>query len=422
MPTDSYPKAILHVDGDAFFASCEITRKPYLRGKPVVTGLEKGIASSMTYEAKACGITRAMRLSEIRRVCPEVVILKSDYMLYAMYSQRMYAIVRRYTDVVEEYSIDECFADLTGMDMVLGISYEEIAHKIKFDLENDLGITFSVGLSVNKVLAKLASKWQKPAGFTMISKDKIPEFVSATPIHKLWGIGRMTSIEMRQKGIISASDLATKPIEWVRANFDKPVQEMHAELNGYFVHELSSSGQNEDSSSIQRTRTFHPASKDKRFLLSQLSEHVEHACATLRCSGRYAARFSFFIKTQQDFRYYGSDFRLIQPSATPSDFIKIVSSNIDKFFARNIEYRASGVRLFDLTYHKQDSFDLFGAQKSSDSFEKVFGAVDELSHRYGSGTMYLGSSVGSGGFTRPTLGKPAKSKKRLNMPILGSVR
>src|SRR5436190_20085709 len=98
----SYPKAIIHIDGDAFFASCEQARNPELRGKPVITGLERGIASSMSYEAKARGITRAMRLSDIKKLCPEAIILPSDYETYALLSKRFYAIVRRYTPFVEE--------------------------------------------------------------------------------------------------------------------------------------------------------------------------------------------------------------------------------------------------------------------------------------------------------------------------------
>ena len=123
----SFPRAILHVDGDAFFVACEVAKNPALRGKPVVTGGERGIASAMSYEAKRRGITRAMRISEMKKICPDVIILPSDYETYSLYSMRMYAIVRRYTPAVEEYSIDECFADLTGLRRSLRMSYEEMA-------------------------------------------------------------------------------------------------------------------------------------------------------------------------------------------------------------------------------------------------------------------------------------------------------
>src|SRR5215217_2231556 len=131
----SYPQAILHIDGDAFFASCEQAGNPKLKGKPVITGKERGIAASMSYEAKARGVTRGMRLSEIKRLCPDAIILPSDYETYSLLSQRLVAIVRRYTPEVEEYSIDEVFADLTGLRRPLRMSYEAMAATIKRELD-----------------------------------------------------------------------------------------------------------------------------------------------------------------------------------------------------------------------------------------------------------------------------------------------
>src|SRR5580698_137784 len=164
----SYPRAILHVDGDSFFASSEIARDPTLKGKPVITGKERGIVSAMTYDVKRAGVTRGMILSEARRICPDAIILPSDYETYSIFSERMYAIVRRYSPTVEEYSIDECFADLTGLRQSLRMNYPQMAHAIKADLHRELGMTFSVGLSATKVLAKLGSKWKKPDGLTCI--------------------------------------------------------------------------------------------------------------------------------------------------------------------------------------------------------------------------------------------------------------
>src|ERR1700757_4558165 len=162
----SFPRALLHIDGDAFFASCEQSRRPKLQGRPVVTGKERGIAASMSYEAKALGVKRGMRLFEIKRLCPDAIILPSDYETYSLLSQRLFAIVRRYTPDVEEYGIDECFADLTGLRRPLRMSYLEMAEHMKKALDAELGFTFSVGLAPNKVVAKIASKWQKPSGLT----------------------------------------------------------------------------------------------------------------------------------------------------------------------------------------------------------------------------------------------------------------
>jgi DNA polymerase-4/DNA polymerase V len=261
-----FPRAIMHVDGDSFFVSCELTRKPGLRGKPVVTGLERGIASAMSPEAKKRGIHRGMRIREMRRVCPEVTILPSDYDMYVQYAHRMYNIVRRYTDVVEEYSIDECFADLTDCPLSKpsggGLSYEEIARRIQADLHDSLGITFSLGLSVNKVMAKVASKWNKPNGFTVIGRDNIPSYLKDLPVGKIWGIGSSTTLYLKKLGIITALDLALKDHVWINEHCDLPVARISAELRGNQVMELSTDA-HADYASVQRTRTFKPPSVNR---------------------------------------------------------------------------------------------------------------------------------------------------------------
>jgi len=161
------------MDGDAFFVSCEVAKNPKLKGKPVVTGEERGIVSALSYEAKALGITRGMSIYKVKKDYPRVIVVPGDYKSYAKYSGMMFDIVRRYADDVEEYSIDECFADLTGLDKPLKMSYEEIGQRIKKEINDELGLSVSVGLASSKVLAKVASKYVKPNGFTIIEKNII---------------------------------------------------------------------------------------------------------------------------------------------------------------------------------------------------------------------------------------------------------
>ena len=160
----SWPRAIVHIDGDAFFTSCEEAIHPELRGKPLITGGERGIVACASYAAKRIGIKRGVPLHEARKICPGLIILPSDYETYSLFSRRMFVIMRRFTPDVEEYSIDEAFSDITGMRRALHSSYEDIALQMKKTIERELGITVSVGLSITKVLAKVASKHQKTSG------------------------------------------------------------------------------------------------------------------------------------------------------------------------------------------------------------------------------------------------------------------
>jgi DNA polymerase IV len=228
----SFPRAIVHIDGDAFVASCEQSRHPRLQGQPVVTGKERGMAASMSYEAKARGVTRGMPIRQITQVCPEAIILPSDYETSSLLSVRMGAMVRRDTPDVEAYSSDECFADLTGLRRPLRMSYEAMAARIKHDLDQELGGTFSVGRVLAKVLAKIASKWQKPSGLTVIPGREIPHDLAQLPGDTVWGMGEQTTAYFQKQGIRTALALARRPETWVRARLTKPCVQIWQELNG----------------------------------------------------------------------------------------------------------------------------------------------------------------------------------------------
>src|ERR1043166_4201583 len=277
----TFPRAIVHIDGDAFFASCEQSRRPKLQGRPVVTGKERGIAASMSYEAKARGVTRGMRITDIRKVCPEAVILPSDYETYSLLSKRFFAIVRRYTPDVEEYSIDECFADLTGLRRPLRMSYFQIAARIKKELDTELGFTFSVGLAPNKVIAKIASRWQKPSGLTAIPVGELHRYLTRLPVQDVWGIGPQTTAFLKKHAVETALQLAQKPEPWVKKYLSKPFYEIWQELNGACVFELAT-GEHETYASIQKVKTFTPPSPDKAFVWAQLAKNIENACIKAR--------------------------------------------------------------------------------------------------------------------------------------------
>ena len=180
---------VLHVDADGFFAGVEQALNPALRGKPVVTGAERGIIAAASYEAKAQGIKRGLQLHEAKKLCPDLVILPSDYEAYSLYSQRMFSILRRFTPNVEEYSIDEAFADLAGCGDVLGCPLETVAERLRNAVSGEMGLTVSVGISLTKTLAKLCSKFRKPNGQTILRREHIPVMLKRTPIAKVWGIG-----------------------------------------------------------------------------------------------------------------------------------------------------------------------------------------------------------------------------------------
>ncbi|MES2215978.1 MAG: DNA polymerase IV [Patescibacteria group bacterium] len=421
----NFPRTIFHVDGDSFFAACEVASRPWLKGKPVVTGRERGIVSAATYEAKALGISRATRLLEVKKKFPQVIILPSDYDTYALYAQRMYDIVRRYTPLVEEYSIDECFADLTGLAEERGTTYEALAKAIKDDLETSLGLSFSVGLSVNKVAAKIASKWNKPSGLTLIPLELLPEYTAKLPIGKVWGIGRSTAIQMKKKGIVTAFDFASRDRHFVRENFPKPIQEIYEELNGGFSHDLHA-GVREDQASIQRTRTFRPPSSSREFIFSELSRNVEEACVKLRRHGLFTTHISFFIKSQE-FSYHGTDLSLPHATNVPQDILAALKRAFEDTFSPRGLYRATGIRLSGLTTANTLTAHLFNDTTRTDTLGEMYKAIDKVDHKYGKNMVVLGASLMSWKSRGEMEGNGPDVKnnlfrKRFGMPFLGEVR
>jgi len=428
----SFPRAILHVDGDSFFASVEIARDPRLRGKPVITGKERGIVSACTPDVKKRGVTRGMRLTDARKLVPDAVILPSDYETYSIFSERMYRIVRRYTPSVEEYSIDECFADLTGLRRLHRMNYRDMAHSIKRELEVELGLTFSVGLSSTKTLAKVGSKWKKPDGFTPIPLNEAKRFLAKLPAKDVWGIGPNTAAYLEKFGVRTAFDFAQKEETWVRETLTKPIVEIWQELNGEIAFPLSTERKT-TYQSIQKTKTFTPPSRDERFVFSQLSKNIENACIKARRWDLVTDRVSFFLKTQ-DFRYVGLEIKLPYATNVPQDVLREVARAFPQVFGKGKLYRASGITLMRLKENNHEQLDLFGAVTESHDTRKVFESVDGVSRRYGKHAVFLGSSFDAMKFGAhlgergdapervKQLFKGETTRRRLAVPYLGEVR
>lgn len=425
--SSSYPRAIVHFDGDSFFASVEQAKDYRLRGKPVVTGGERGAVTSLSKEAKMLGAHRGMPMQEIRRMCPGVIVLAGDYTAYSIYARRMYAIAKTFTTKVEEYSIDECFADITGLNESRGQTYEEITEAIKEKLELSLGITFGVGLAPSKTLAKVASKRNKPAGFTALSKERIEEVLKDTEIYDIWGLGGALSTRLRGLGVMTAFDFIQKSDAWLKEHgFAKPVRDTWLELRGYPALTLSV-GAHAKPHSVMMTRTFTPPSADRDFIFSQLSKNVEGACAKIRRTDMKASALSFYLKTQE-FTYHGVQLDLPAAYDAPPEMLNAIRARFDEVYAEGIPYRASGVTLRCLRGEDAVTPDLFGAYAESQEKEGAFRAQDSVNQRYGRNTMYLGSSMQA--LVRPEAKYRTKvspgflpatkdRKKSLDIPYLG---
>lgn len=386
-----WPQAILHIDGDAFFASCEQALHPEYRSKPVVTGKERGIAAAFSYEAKKMGVTRGMRLFEVKKVCPDAIIVPSDYEAYSLFSKRMFSILKRFTPTVEEYSIDEGFADLTGLRRPLNMSYSDIAKKIKEETESSLGISVSVGVSLSKTLAKIASDFRKPSGLVVVSGRFVDVLLKKTVLSDVWGIGPATSAYLQKFGIKTALDFAKKSEDFVLAHLTKPGVETWQELNGQYVYKVDTNSK-ESYQSISKVKTFTPPSNDQSFIYAMLIRNLESACIKARRYNLTAKKVYIILRTQ-DFETRGFEVRLNRPSVYPTEIAPLIKPVFEKKLNSQKLYRQTGIVLADLIVNEKIQYSLFDDPLKIEKVKSVFLAVDELSARFGKHTISLGSTL-----------------------------
>ena len=196
---------ILHADLDAFYASVALLREPQLIGKPVAVG--GGVVLSCTYEARAMGVRSAMPLGQARKLCPSLIVLRSDFGDYVDYSDRVFEVFREFTPIVEPLSIDEAFLDVSGSTHLFG-SPAEIGSSIRRRVREETKLPVSVGVAQTKFLAKIASQVAKPDGIIVVEPGREIEFLHPLPVERLWGVGTVTQEALASLGITTIGDIS----------------------------------------------------------------------------------------------------------------------------------------------------------------------------------------------------------------------
>lgn len=204
-------KVLLHVDMDAFFASVEQFDHPDWRGRPVIVGAgphERGVVSTCSYEARRYGVRSAMPSRTAYSLCPHAVFVRPNMARYQEVSDRAFAVFGRYSPFVEGVSIDEAFLDVTGSIHLYG-SAERLAESLRAEVKRVCGVTCSVGIAPNRLLAKIGSEQHKPDGLTLMpfDPDAIAAFLAPKPVGVLWGVGKSTIEALKPYGITTCGDI-----------------------------------------------------------------------------------------------------------------------------------------------------------------------------------------------------------------------
>lgn len=283
-PAMSSPiRKIIHCDADCFYASVEMRDDPSLRGIPLAVGGQpdqRGVVATCNYEARAFGVRSAMPSAQAIKLCPALRIMPPRMSRYQEASQRIMAIYRDFTDLVEPLSLDEAYLDVTDSAHCNG-SATLIACEIRARVAAEVGLTVSAGVAPNKFIAKIASDWRKPDGMFVVKPAQVDAFVAALPVERLFGVGKVTAEKLRALGVDSCGDLRSHSMANLTERFGVFGQRLFERCRGIDTREVSPDRERK-SISVETTytrdlRTLAECETALEPLLSQLFERIERA-------------------------------------------------------------------------------------------------------------------------------------------------
>jgi len=264
-------RKIIHVDMDAFYASVEQLDNPDLKGKPLAVGGggKRGVVSAASYEARTFGVRSAMAGNLAQKLCPDLIFVKPRFERYNEISKKIRSIFLDYSDLVEPLSLDEAYIDVTE-NKKGNPSASLIAKEIRDRIFNEVGLTASAGISVNKFVAKIASDYNKPNGQKTVNPEEVLEFMEVLDIRKFYGIGKVTAEKMYQRGIFTGADLKSKSLEFLEQSFGKSGAYYYHVVRGQHFSEVKP---NRTRKSLAAERTFSENLSSEIFMLEKL-EHI----------------------------------------------------------------------------------------------------------------------------------------------------
>ncbi|WP_055447469.1 DNA polymerase IV [Lacinutrix mariniflava] len=348
--SESLPlRKIIHVDMDAFYASVEQLDNPDLIGKPLAVGGSgtRGVVSAASYEARKFGVRSAISGVKARRLCPELIFVPPRFDRYKEISKKIRAIFLDYTDLVEPLSLDEAYLDVTE-NKKGNPSASLIAEEIRTRIFNEVGLTASAGISVNKFVAKIASDYNKPNGQKTVNPEEVLDFLEALDIRKFYGIGKVTAEKMYQKGVYTGLDLKSKSLEFLEKNFGKSGTHYYYIVRGIHNSEVKP---NRIRKSLAAERTFNKNLSSEVFLLEKLEHIAEEVSKRLNNSKVAGKTVTLKIKY--------SDFTLQTRSKTLPYFISdksvVLETAKDLLYQEklNNSVRLLGISLSNLNTEKK---------------------------------------------------------------------
>jgi DNA polymerase-4 len=371
---------------DAFFISVEIRDHPSLRGKPaaVCGSLSRSVITSASYEARPYGLRAGMPTQEAKRRCPQLILVEGNHSKYTEVSARIFSLLKEFTPAVEVASIDEAYLDITGSQLLFP-SPLNIARAIKDRILIREGLTCSVGIAPNKLLAKLASRLKKPDGLVVISNEEVEAALENLPVGKLHGIGPRLEESLKAMGVFTCGQLGKIPVPFLKKKFGVIGERLHEMGMGLDESPVVPFDQEEDAKSLSHSVTLENDTSDPEVIgkiLLQLSEKVSKR---MRREGFYGKRVTLTV------RY--SDFFTFTKQKTLSGWVNSGneifrhSHQIFESISHPKPIRLLGVGVSQFK-KEWSQLDLFEKREKKD---KLLKAMDRINERFGDWTLTWGS-------------------------------
>ena len=381
--------SIAHMDCDAFYASVEKRDNPEIRDQPVIVGGgHRGVVSTCCYIARIKGVRSAMPMFQALKLCPEAVVVKPRMSVYVQVSRAIRAMMEALTPAIEPLSLDEAFLDLTGTERLHGAPPAVLLARLTKRMEDELGLSGSVGLSHNKFLAKIASDLDKPRGFSVIGKAETEAFLRPKPVRIIWGVGQATQTALEGAGIRTIADL----LRWDRGDLGARFGSMGERL-WHLARGLDTRRVNRDEKlkSISKETTFFEDTADPDLLdghIWRLAEQVADRAKAKRLSGRTVT-----LKLKKgDFQLVSRRHALSDPTQLTDRIYRAARDLFDHAGTAG-PFRLIGVGISDLA--PEDQADVSGDLLDPEARRRAATerATDAIRARFGADAIIKGRSL-----------------------------
>ncbi|MBR7133080.1 MAG: DNA polymerase IV [Clostridia bacterium] len=389
-------RIILHCDFNNFFASVSLIYNPTLKGFPVAVCGDKenrhGIVLAKNEQAKAFGIKTAEPIFEAKNKCPELITLPPIYDKYAEYSKRALEIYSRYTDLIEPFSIDECWLDVTGSTLLFGDG-EQIAERIRQDIKRELELTVSIGVSFNKVFAKLGSDMKKPDAITVISRENFKEKIWSLPISDMLFVGARSAEKLRNSGINTIGDLTLCSDDALKRLLGKNGLEFKRYALGEDNSPVVTPTEEDKPKSIGKSFTGAKDFTQNDEVWKKFLEFSQHICDILHAKGLYAGGVQVHIRTSTlSVREFSQSFTDCTNSAL------IFARRGFELFCKNYTFgeplRSVGLRAINIKDGKTAvQQDIFGEDEKQAQIEQIDASIYDLRKKFGKSSIKRGGAL-----------------------------